>query len=146
MLNYYNLGGHDYHYYVHNGTNLLLTFSDCEYGMARAFINSLTERNIQQLSTAIGIAVWDQNLYNVQNDDQFIFLLGQAATQEFINSVGQHTTFFGLVNFDIICVSSVAFYPFHDSRSRLEIEVSFGPRSDFHLNHLPTQNSHHHQV
>ena len=140
MLNNYNLGGHNYHYFVHNGTNLLLTLCDCEYTVARAFINSLTERNIEQLCTAIGIAIWDANEHNVQFENQFLFLLGQAATQEFINSVSNYTTFFGLVNFDLVCVSSVAFYPFHDRRSRLEIELSFGSRQEFHLNHLPSSN------
>ena len=77
-----------------------------------------------------------------------IDLSGQESTQAFINRAAAGTTFFSLMPFDMVCLSFVTFMPFHDIRSRWEIELDFGHTRDFHTNinpHLPQVQQHENQ-
>ena len=134
------VGHHDYYYFNHLGTVLCMTIGDCESPAARRFINSVPEHMFNQLATAIGNRIWGPNAYNVQNEVYMNYMSGQAATQQFMELVAAETTFFSLLPFDLVCLSYVTFMPFHDIRSRWEIELDFGHTRDFHINtnpHLP---------
>ena len=131
------VGHHDYYYFNHLGTTLTLTIGDCEDLTARRFLNSVPEHMFFQLATAIGNHIWGQNLFNVQNERYMTFLSGQESTQTFIEHVAAGTTFFSLLPLDRVCLSYVTFMPFHDIRSRWEIELDFGHTRDFHINTNP---------
>ena len=131
------VGQHDYHYFNHAGTTLLLTIGDCENRAARQFINSIPEHMFDQLTSAIGNCIWNTNEFNVQNEVYMTYLSGQSATQRFINLISTETSFFDLMPFDRVCLSYITFLPFHDYRCRWEIELDFGHTSEFHTNVNP---------
>ena len=60
-------------------------------------------------------------------------------TQQFMELLAPETTFFALMPLDRVCLSFVTFMPFHDIRSRWEIELDFGHTNDFHTNTNPYQ-------
>lgn len=133
------VGHHDYYYFNHFGTVLCLTIGDCENRAARQFLNSVPEHMFQQLATAIGNRIWGPNMYNVQNEAYMNYLSGQQMTQQFMELLAPETTFFALMPLDRVCLSFVTFMPFHDIRSRWEIELDFGHTNDFHTNTNPYQ-------
>ena len=131
------VGHHDYYYFNWLGTTLCLTIGDTENVTARRFLNGVPEHMFFQLANAIGETVWGANEYNVQNEPYMSFLSGQPATQGFMDRVSARTTFFSLMPFDLVCLSFVTFMPFHDIRSRWEIELDFGHTEQFHVNFNP---------
>ena len=130
-------GQHDYYYFNYHGTTLLLTIGDTENRAAGQFLNSVPEHMFNQLATTIGNTIWGANEYDAQNNLYMTYLSGQAATQRFIEIISTESTFFALMPFDRVCLSFVTFLPFHDIRSRWEIELDFGHTEEFHTNLNP---------
>ena len=137
MLGGWNVGSHNYYYHTQNNVTLLLTISDCEYIESRRFINNTPDHLFQQLSRAVFETIWIPNRYNIQNQLQFNYIFGQAETQEFITHVAAETNFFGRLPMDLICISSIGIYPYHDLNARIEIEIGFGSAREFHTNSNP---------
>ena len=135
-----SLGGHDYKYFTHGNENFLLTFGDCEYLEARRFLNNLHDHAIEQLIKSIMKNIWDTNRYDVKSSRQTTYLLGQDSTQDFINAVSADSTFFGICQFNLICLAYVSFHPhprLGDKNIRWNIELEFGSAADIHVNHDP---------
>ena len=136
------LGGHDYHMFTVNGVKFKLSFGDCEYVEARRFINSLSESSIEQLFDSIYKNIWLENVYGVQSKTYDSYLIGKDSTQEFINITATNSTFWGLVPFQLVVLSNVAFYPYSCGDCRWNIELDFGSAADFKFNnHDPRSNS-----
>ena len=135
-------GDHDYTYFTHNNEKFLLTFGDCEYIEARRFINSLSEHSINKLIESIMKNVWQANRYDVKSSNQTTYLIGQESTQDFINTIATDCTFFGICQFNLICLAYVSFHPnprLGDKNIRWNIELDFGSALEHHINHDPNQ-------
>ena len=134
------LGDHDYKYFTRNSENFLLTFGDCEYLEARRFLNQLSDHAIDKLVDSIMINIWQPNKYNVQTSDQTTYLIGKDSTQDFINAVATECTFFGICQFNLICLAFVSFHPnpkLGDKNIRWNIELEFGSAAEHHVNYDP---------
>ena len=137
-----NTGGHDYHYFSYNNLEFLLTFGDCEYSEARRFIDSLSSHAIESLFNAIISTIWTNNCYSVNTATITSYLIGQQSTQDFINIVAKDCTFFGICNFNTICLAYVTFRPnpyLQVKKVRWEIELDFGSANEFHINYDPNK-------
>ena len=138
MLNNASTGGHNYYEFQWKAQKFLLTLGDCDTYDARRFLSSLRASNIESLYTAIMTTIWDANVFEVQDSQQDTYLIGQTSTQEFINTVAQETTFFGICPFDHLCLAYVSFHPFSPDRTtRWNIQLDFGRASEFHVNYDP---------
>ena len=133
-------GGHDYHYFTHNNLEFLLTFGDCEYAEARRFLDNLSSHAIEKLFQSIIENIWTCNQYDVNTATITSYLIGQQSTQAFINTVAQGCTFFGICDFNLICLAYVTFRPnpyLQVKKIRWEIQLDFGSANEFHINYDP---------
>ena len=133
-----NLGGHDYHKFNYNNEVFKVSFGDCEYIGSRRFIDSLTESNIKMLFDSIITNIWDCNRYGVQSKNYDTYLLGQSSCQDFINICAPNNTFWGLVPYHNVCLTTVGFFPYSCNDCRWNIQLEFGSATDFkYQNHDP---------
>ena len=137
-----NLGGHDYHTCQHNNQTFKLTLGDCEYIESRRFLDSLSDSNKQQLLDSIITNIWDNNKYGVQTKLYDSYLLGYDSIQEFINITSSNSTFWGLVPFQLVCVTTISFHPYNCGDCRWNVQVDFGSVLEFkYSNYDPNSNN-----
>ena len=126
-------GHHTYRTFNRNGQTFKITLADCDYAESRRFINSLTDSNITQLFDSIYNNIWLPNVYGVQNKLYDSYLLGHASTQDFITYTANESTFWGIVPFQLICLSCVSFHPYNAGDCRWNIMLEFGSATEFNF-------------
>ena len=126
-----NLGGHNYYTFQRDNDTFKLSFGDCEYSGSRRFIDSLSNQNIEHLFDAIYSTIWKANTYAVQSKSYATYLLGQSSTQDFITITAAETSFWGLVPYQSVCLTTVSFHPFSCGDCRWNVEVEFGSATEF---------------